>query len=197
MKVRIERCWVVVDPVRVASGRVGLPDLYESVGNSPAVGVEHATRDDDPLAERLTRVAGCQVGVGRGDPLGAEQRAGDLSEALWEGNKWLLRCAQGRRLIRRRVERRMYPRDRVVMGQREPPAVCCTAVRTVSGRGVPGFHIAVPPAIGAVAATGSPASSCRNSVSSAAVGGASSPRSGETARSQLVRSRTCSTETPG
>ena len=47
---------MLVDVVDVAAGRVGLPDLDQRVRHRPAVLVEHAAGDDDPLAERLAGV---------------------------------------------------------------------------------------------------------------------------------------------
>ena len=51
--------------VRVAAGRVALPDLDERVAHGPAVRLEHAAVDDDALAERLARVLAREVGVER------------------------------------------------------------------------------------------------------------------------------------
>ena len=54
-EVRIERRVVRVDRMPVAACRVRLPDST-SWPRRGSVGAEHATRDDDPLAERLARV---------------------------------------------------------------------------------------------------------------------------------------------
>src|SRR5258705_889822 len=55
-EVPIERRRVSVDAVRVAAGRVGLPDFDERLRNGPSVLVEHSSFDDDSLAERLAPV---------------------------------------------------------------------------------------------------------------------------------------------
>ena len=62
-EVRVERRGVLVDLVPVAAGRVRLPDLDQRVAHRPAVLVEHAAGDDDPLAERLALVLARQVAV--------------------------------------------------------------------------------------------------------------------------------------
>ena len=54
---------MLVDLVPVAAGGVRLPDLDERAADRPAVLVEHAAGDDDPLAERLAVVLPRQVVV--------------------------------------------------------------------------------------------------------------------------------------
>ncbi len=55
---------MLVDPVRVAPGRIGLPDLDQRLRHRPSILVEHAPFDDDALAERLAGVLPRQVAVG-------------------------------------------------------------------------------------------------------------------------------------
>ena len=81
-EVRIERGRVLVDLVEVAAGGVGLPDLEQRVPHRPAVVVEDASRDDDPLAERLAGMPGREVGVARGDGVLAEDGCGEPVELL-------------------------------------------------------------------------------------------------------------------
>jgi len=53
--------------VFVAPCGVRLPDLDERPAQRLALGVEHAPRDDDPLADRLAVVLNGQVVVGLAD----------------------------------------------------------------------------------------------------------------------------------
>jgi hypothetical protein len=78
----------------VAAGRVGLPDLDQGAGDRPAIAVEHPARHDDPLTQRLARVLGGQVGVGRGDPALAQHRAGDLGQPVRQPHQRLAWVAQ-------------------------------------------------------------------------------------------------------
>ena len=64
-EVRVERRRVLIDRVRVAAGRVRLPDLDERLRHGPAVLVEHAPFDDDPLAQRLAGMLAREVVVAR------------------------------------------------------------------------------------------------------------------------------------
>ena len=59
---------MLVDLVEIAAGRVGLPDLEQRVPYRPAVVVEDATGDDDPLAERFAGVPGREIRVARRRP---------------------------------------------------------------------------------------------------------------------------------
>ena len=52
---------MLVDPVHVAPGRVGLPDLDQRLGHRPAVLVQHPACDDDALAERLAGMLAREV----------------------------------------------------------------------------------------------------------------------------------------
>ena len=61
---------MLVDLVAVAAAGVRLPDLDERVADRPAVLVEHAAGDDDPLAERLALVLPRQVVVELADRVG-------------------------------------------------------------------------------------------------------------------------------
>src|SRR5680860_1129689 len=81
-EVRVERGRPRVGDVAVASGRVGLPDLDERVGYGSAVGLEHLTGHDDPLAGGLGGVLAGQVVVELADPPLPEHGAGDLGQPV-------------------------------------------------------------------------------------------------------------------
>ena len=81
-EVRIERRRVLVDPMAIATGRVGLPDLDQRVANGAAVAPEHATADDDALAQGLARVLRRQIAVARAHVVRPERRAGQVRERL-------------------------------------------------------------------------------------------------------------------
>src|SRR5256884_1772593 len=63
-EVRIERRIVLIGAVRVAPGRVRLPDFDQAVRHRLAVLVEHAPAHDNALADRLGPVLAGGVGVG-------------------------------------------------------------------------------------------------------------------------------------
>src|SRR5881397_3452502 len=54
---------VLVILVKVAAGGIGLPDLNDRAPHRAAITVEHATRDDNALADRVPRVPAGQVVV--------------------------------------------------------------------------------------------------------------------------------------
>src|ERR1700730_5337448 len=60
-EIGVERCVMVVDGIQVASCRVGLPDFDERVADRFSVAVQHAPRDDDPLAKGLALMLSCEV----------------------------------------------------------------------------------------------------------------------------------------
>ena len=64
---------MVVELVRVPPAGIGLPHLDQGVREGAAVTVEHATVDDDPLAERLSGMLAREVGVTGLHALLAEQ----------------------------------------------------------------------------------------------------------------------------
>ncbi len=61
--------------------------------------------DDDPLPARFTSVVSGQVVLARPDPLGAEQRPGDLREPMWQQMQWPGRMAQRGALVPRERQR--------------------------------------------------------------------------------------------
>jgi hypothetical protein len=77
-EVGIERRVVLVDGVPVAPGGVGLPDLHQGVRDRPAVLVQHAAADDDPLSDRLAVVLARQIMVAGLDVVPAKDRTGDF-----------------------------------------------------------------------------------------------------------------------
>ncbi len=92
-EVRVQRGRPVVAGVPVATGRVRLPDLDQRVRHRPPVRVQHASGDDDPLAECLAVVLTGQVVVHRPDRAG-QQRAGDLGQPVRQHDGGLRRRAQ-------------------------------------------------------------------------------------------------------
>jgi hypothetical protein len=62
-EVRVERSRVPIVLVSVASGGVGLPDLDQAVPDRPAIAIEHASRNDDPLSQRLAGMLAGQIVV--------------------------------------------------------------------------------------------------------------------------------------
>jgi len=74
-KMRVERRLVEIHRVRVAAGRVGLPNLEERIGNRAAILVEDAATDDDPLANRLTVVEMGHVDITGTNDLAPEARS--------------------------------------------------------------------------------------------------------------------------
>jgi hypothetical protein len=73
---------MAVDHVVVAPRGVRLPDLDQRVAHRPAVAVEYAAVEDDPLAERLALVLAGQVVVVLADALVAVDGPGDLAERV-------------------------------------------------------------------------------------------------------------------
>ena len=52
-EVGVERCRVLVILVKVAAGRVRLPDFHDRVPQWSPIAVEHPAGDDDPFANRF------------------------------------------------------------------------------------------------------------------------------------------------
>src|SRR6185369_7239991 len=101
-KIRIERRVVLVGAMRVASGGIRLPDLDERMRGGFSVLVEHASADDDALADRLALVLARQVVIARLEVVVAEDRAGQLRERLRRDDERLSRvplCGRRVRLI--------------------------------------------------------------------------------------------------
>src|SRR5437899_348971 len=67
-EIRIEGRRVVVDGMRVPSGRIALPDLNQRTANGAGVFIEHTAGDDDPLAKWLAGMLTCQVSIRFADP---------------------------------------------------------------------------------------------------------------------------------
>ena len=55
-KVGIQRCQVTVVLMAITTASVGLPNFNQGVRNRFAVLIAHATREDDPLANRQTAI---------------------------------------------------------------------------------------------------------------------------------------------
>src|SRR5438046_625674 len=62
-EVGVQWSGVLVILVEVAAGGIGLPDLHDRAPHRAAITVEHATRDDNALADRVPRVPAGQVVV--------------------------------------------------------------------------------------------------------------------------------------
>src|ERR1022692_1863170 len=62
-KIGVDRGPVIVAVVKVASRRVGLPDLDQSMWHWTSIFIEHAPGYDDAFAKRLPRVLTRQVVV--------------------------------------------------------------------------------------------------------------------------------------
>src|SRR6202162_2312628 len=73
-EVRVARRVMVVARIQVAPGRIGLPDLDESVADGLPVAVEHATTDDDPLAKRFAAMLAREVCILRAHRNASEHR---------------------------------------------------------------------------------------------------------------------------
>ncbi len=84
---RVERRVVLIEVVRVAAGRVRLPDLEQRVGERASAFIEHAASHDYALAQRLTTVKTCEIGIASADQLGAETRPRDLGERMFDSNR--------------------------------------------------------------------------------------------------------------
>ena len=111
-EVRVERRGMPVAVVRVAAGRVRLPDLEQRVRDGTPVVVEHAARDDDPLAEWLAPVALGQVGVGRRDRVLAEHGSCQRVQFLGHRQQHARRRSRHRRAVLRMEVRRIDVRHR-------------------------------------------------------------------------------------
>src|SRR3989475_1167826 len=109
-EVRIERCIVLVSAVRIASGRVRLPDFDQGVRHRLAVLVEHAPAHDNALADRLAAVLAGEIIVGRLDVAVAEDRAGQLGQRLRRHDERLRGASLLRRGVRRVVVLRLGTR---------------------------------------------------------------------------------------
>ena len=98
---RVERRVMLIDIVRVAAGRVRLPELDQCVGHRASVFVEHAAGHDDALAQCLATGKAREVGVAWADQLGARTRPGYLGERVRDPN----RRVPGRSFVRTHIGR--------------------------------------------------------------------------------------------
>src|SRR6267143_2020141 len=154
-EVRIERCSVLIGAVRIAPGRVRLPDFDQGVRHRLAVLVEHAPAHDNAFADWLAPVLAGEIVVGRLDVAVAEDRAGQLGQRLRRHDERLRRAALLRRGVRRVVVLRLGTRMKTAVARqlaalsrdslihwrrlawkaergRKPPAAC--TVRTRASR---------------------------------------------------------------
>ena len=90
---------MAVDVVAVASGGVRLPDLDERIADRPAVLVEHASRDDDALAERLAAGLPGEIVVELADAVRSEHRRRQRVQLLGQRQQGPLRRPQPRRAV--------------------------------------------------------------------------------------------------
>src|SRR4249920_2017624 len=81
-EIRIEGRVPAVTLVRVATGRVGLPDLDERRGHRPAALVQHTPLHDDSLTERFASVLPREVVVEGADRAMSKNRARELGEGV-------------------------------------------------------------------------------------------------------------------
>src|SRR5438309_12084526 len=116
-EVRIERCIVLIGAVRVAPGRVRLPDFDQGVRHRLAVLVEHAPAHDNALADRLAPVLAGEIVVGRFDVAVAEDRAGQLGQGLRRHDERLRRASLLRRGVRRVVVFRLSTRMKTAVAR--------------------------------------------------------------------------------
>ena len=118
MKFGIQRRRVLVALVAVAAGGVGLPDLDQLARHRPARLVEQPSGHDDPLPDRLTGVAGGEVGVERVDVLAAEAGRPAFDLLGVDDQRRMLRVTQGAAAVRRVVEPRLgfFPTGAPVLG---------------------------------------------------------------------------------
>src|SRR5207244_2592046 len=86
---------VLVILVKVAAGRIGLPDLDDCALYGTAVAVEYATGDDDALADRFARVLAGQVVVQLRNRPG-KQRRRKIVKPVRELDQRLCRSTQPR-----------------------------------------------------------------------------------------------------
>src|SRR5204863_2400580 len=115
-EVRVERRIVLVGAMWVAPGSVGLPDLDQRMRNGLAVLVEHASVDDDALADRLAFVLASQIVISRLDIVMAENRTGQFRERLGRNDERLRRMAFRGRRVRRIVIVGLSPGMRAPIG---------------------------------------------------------------------------------
>src|SRR6266704_571735 len=116
-EVRIERCIVLIGAVRVAPGRVRLPDFDQGVRHRLAVLVEHAPAHDNALADRLAPVLAGEIVVGRLDVAVAEDRAGQLGQGLRRHDERLRRASLLRRGVWRVVVLRLGTRMKAAVAR--------------------------------------------------------------------------------
>src|SRR5919112_6155018 len=90
-EVRVERSRMPIVLVGVASGSVGLPDLNEAVPDRPAIAVEDAPRNDDPLTQRLAGILTGQIVVELPYRTMPVRRTRNIQECSGEDDHGLLR----------------------------------------------------------------------------------------------------------
>src|SRR5262249_24553789 len=113
-EVRVERRRVPVDLVVVAAGCIRLPDLDQRAADRPALVVEHAAGDNDPLAERVTFVLACQVVVAGPDVVLTEDRTFESVQLLGQRYERAIGCAPAGRAIAGIVELDLRPEVGVI-----------------------------------------------------------------------------------
>src|SRR5438552_5852447 len=86
---------VLVILVKVAAGGIGLPDLNHRARYRSAIAVEHPTRDNNALANRLARVLAGQVVVKLRNRPGVERRR-KIVKTVRKLNQWLRGSAKAR-----------------------------------------------------------------------------------------------------
>src|SRR3989441_7421480 len=152
-KVWIQRCVMLIDPVPVPAGGVGLPDLNERTPQRRSMLVQDPAGDDDPLTHRLGPRADVrrQVGILRADGAlhrlvqgGAHRRAraGDLRQRLRQGDERLLRRAAHRsavRLVEVRGEGRGVASGAVHYGSPFPPRCVLAIANAAFAAGMPAY----------------------------------------------------------
>src|ERR1700682_4022843 len=100
-EIRIERRRMLVAMMDITAGGVRLPDFHEGARYRTAVFVEHASRDDNPLALRLALVLAGKVGIVGHDFIVPIDRSRHFRKRLRHENERLPRRALYRRYIRR------------------------------------------------------------------------------------------------
>ena len=111
-KIRVQRRGVLIALVRVAARRVGLPDFDERVRNRAAILVDHASLDDDPLAERLAGVLPGEIVIGGTDRVPSVHRTAQLGERLRNDDQGFLRMPERGGAILGSVQRWVNSRRR-------------------------------------------------------------------------------------
>ena len=81
--------------VKVAAGRVRLPDLHDRLPERPPITVEHPAGDDDPFADRFAGVLARQVMIQLGDGPRKHGRR-EIMEPVGKVDQRLSWCAQTR-----------------------------------------------------------------------------------------------------